>query len=159
MRENPRVECANKVKSPSKPQTFRMWARISLYIGAIVFLSLGLMSLIAPGNLTPLVEITMPTAVAIMEIRAVYGGFFFGTGFFLWLFARRDSWLQPGLVALASIFGGFVLGRVLGIVVDGAPNLFIGGLLAGEIVGLVVALILLRGLEAPANRAARPQES
>jgi hypothetical protein len=136
-----------------------MWARISLYIGAIVFLGLGLMSLIAPGNLTPLVEIVMPTAVAIMEIRGVYGGFFFGTGLFLWLFARRDSWLQPGLVALASIFGGFVLGRVLGIVIGGAPNLFIGGLLAGEIIGLVVALILLRGLEASADRTARPQES
>jgi len=136
-----------------------MWARISLYIGAIVFLGLGLMSLIAPRNLTRLVEITMPTAVAIMEIRAVYGGFFFGTGLFLWLFARRDSWLQPGLVALASIFGGFVLGRVIGIVIGGAPNLLIGGLLAGEIIGLVVALILLRGLEASANRAARAQES
>jgi hypothetical protein len=115
-----------------------MWARISLYIGAIVFLGLGLMSLVAAGNLTPLVEIVMPTAVAVMEIRGVYGGFFFGTGLFLWLFARRDSWLQPGLVALASIFGGFVLGRVLGIMIGGAPNLFIGGLLAGEIIGLVV---------------------
>jgi len=136
-----------------------MWARISLYIGAIVFLGLGLMSLIAPGNLTPLVGIVMPTAVAIMEIRGVYGGFFFGTGLFLWLFARRDSWLQPGLVALASILGGFVLGRVLGIVIGGAPNLFIGGLLAGEISGLVVAVILLRGLEASADRTARPPES
>jgi hypothetical protein len=149
------VQGASKVNTQSKAKTFRMWARISLYIGAIVFLGLGLMSLVAPGNLTPLVEVVMPTPVAIMEIRGVYGGFFFGTGLFLWLFARRDSWLQPGLIALASIFGGFVLGRVLGIVIGGAPNLFIGALLAGEIVGLVAALILLRGLAADSSGSLR----
>ena len=143
----------------SKAKTFRRWARISLYVGAIAFLVLGLMSLIAPGNLTRLVEIVMPTPVAIMEIRGVYGGFFFGTGLFLWLFARRDSYLQPGLVALASIFGGFVLGRGLGILIGGAPNLFIGGLLAGEIIGLVVALILLWGLDADANISAQGHAS
>lgn len=147
------------MNTQSKAKTFKMWARISLYIGAIVFLALGLMALIAPANLTPLVEIVMPTPVAIMEVRGVYGGFFFGTGLFLLLFARRDSWLQPGLVALASIFGGFVLGRTLGIMIGGPPNLFIGGLLAGEIVGLIVALILLRGLEAYKNYSVRPQES
>ena len=153
------MQCASKVNTQSKAKTFRTWARISLYIGAIVFLGLGLMSLIAPGNLTPLVEIVMPTPVAIMEIRGVYGGFFLGTGLFLWLFARRNSWLQPGLVALASIFGGFVLGRVLGIVMGGAPNLFIGALLAGEIIGLVVALILLWGLDADTNVSAQGHAS
>jgi hypothetical protein len=111
---------------------------------ALVFLGLGAMSLIAPANLTPLVEITMPTPIAVMEVRGVYGGFFFGTGFFFLLFARRDAWLRPGLVAQASIFGGFVLGRTLGIVIGGAPNPFIAALLAGEIFGLVVALVLLR---------------
>ena len=123
------------------------WARLSLYIVAVVFLGLGIMSLIAPVNLTKLVEIVMPTNVAIMEVRGVHGGFFAGTGFFLLIFARRDAWLQPGLVAQASIFGGFVLGRTLGIVIGGAPNLFIAALLAGEVVGLAVALILLRGFD------------
>jgi hypothetical protein len=59
------------------------------------------------------------------------------------------------LIALASIFGGFVLGRVLGIVIGGAPNLFIGALLAGEIIGLVAALILLRGLAADSSGSLR----
>jgi hypothetical protein len=125
---------------------FTKWAQISLYAVAINFLGEGALSLVAPANLTALVGITMPTSVSVMEIRGVYGGFFFGTGLFFLLFTRRNSWLRPGLVAQASIFGGFVLARVLSIVVGDRPNLFVSALVAGEIIGLVVALILLRGL-------------
>ena len=121
-------------------------ARLSLYVVGVVFLGLGAMSLIAPTNLTRLVEIAMPTRIAIMEVRGVYGGFFFGTGFLFLLFARHEPWFRPGLIAQASIFGGFVLGRVVGIAIGGAPNPFIIALLVGEIVGLVVALFLLRQL-------------
>ena len=115
------------------------------------------MSLIVPANLTKLVEIVMPTNVATMEVRGVYGGFFAGTGFFFLVFARRDAWLRPGLVAQASIFGGFVLGRTLGIAVGGAPNLFIAALLTGEVIGLVVGLILLCALEGDAKPSAQPR--
>lgn len=121
-------------------------ARLSLYVVGVIFLGLGAMSLIAPTNLTRLVEVAMPTRIAIMEVRGVYGGFFLGTGFFFLLFARHEAWFRPGLIAQASIFGGFVLGRTVGIAVGGAPNPFITALLVGEIVGLVVALVLLRHL-------------
>jgi hypothetical protein len=100
---------------------------------AVVFLGLGAMSLVAPTNLTPLVEIFMPTRIAVMEVRGVYGGLFFGIGFFFLLFARRDSWLRPGLIAQCGIMGGFVLGRTVGILLGGAPNLLIAALLAGEV--------------------------
>ena len=102
------------------------------------------MSLIAPTNLTALVEIAMPMRIAVMEVRGVYGGFFFGTGFFLLLFAPPPGMVSTGLIAQASIFGGVVLGRTVGIALGGAPNPFIGTLFVGEIVGLVVALVLLR---------------
>lgn len=80
------------------------------------------MSLIAPSLLMPLVEIAMPTPIAIMEVRGVYGGFFFGTGLFFLLSARITAWLRPGLSAQASVFGGFVLERVVGIASGGAPT-------------------------------------
>jgi len=47
-------------------------ARLSLYLVGVIFLGLGVMSLIAPTNLTRLVEIAMPTSIAIMEVRGVY---------------------------------------------------------------------------------------
>jgi hypothetical protein len=121
-------------------------ARLSLYMMAFVFLDLGVMSLVAPTYLTPLVEISMPTPIAVMEIRGVYGGLFFGIGFFCLLFARRDAWLRPGLVAQTGVMGGFVLGRTVGIVLGGAPNLFIAVLLAGEVFMVAVALVAMRQL-------------
>ena len=52
----------------------------------------------------------MPTPVAVMEVRGVYGGLFLGVGAFSLRFAMRDACLRPGLVAQAGVVGGFVLG-------------------------------------------------
>ena len=73
---------------------------------ASVALGLGAMSLIAPTNLTALVGIAMPARITVMEVRSVYGGFFFGTGFFFLLVARQEAWFRPLLIAQASIFAG-----------------------------------------------------
>jgi uncharacterized protein DUF4345 len=118
-------------------------ARLSLYVMAVVFLGLGGMSLVVPTILTPLVEISMPTPIAVMEIRAVYGGLFFGIGLFSLLFARCNAWLRAGLVAQTGVMGGFVLGRTVGIALGGAPNLFIAALLAGEVFMVAVALLAM----------------
>jgi hypothetical protein len=112
----------------------------------LTFVSLGAMSLVAPSNLTSLVEISMPSPIAVMEVRGVYGGLFFGIGVTFSLLAWRDEWLLPGLIAQAGIMGGFVLGRTVGIVVGGAPNLFISLLLLGEIFMATVALVLTKRL-------------
>ncbi len=66
------------------------------------------------------------------------------------LFTRRDAWLRPGLVAQAGIMGGLVFGRTVGIVLDGAPNPFIAGLLASEVFMAAVALFALRKLNGSA---------
>ena len=127
-------------------------ARLSLCVMAATFLGLGLMSLTAPKILTQLVEISMPTPIAVMEVRGVYGGLFFGIGAFFLLFARRDAWLRPGLVAQAGVMGGFVLGRTVGILFDGAPSPFIAALLAGEVLMVIVALAAWRSSTHPPLR-------
>jgi hypothetical protein len=121
-------------------------ARVSLGVMGLTFVSLGAMSLVAPSHLTSLVEISMPSPIAVMEVRGVYGGLFFGIGVTFSLLAWRDEWLLPGLIAQAGIMGGFVLGRTVGIVVGGAPNLFISLLLLGEIFMATVALVLTKRL-------------
>src|SRR2546426_12032672 len=67
------------------------WGRISLYGVALNFLGEGVISLIAPAKLTPLVEIAMPTRAAVFEVRGVYGRFFFWTRAFFLLVAGRGS--------------------------------------------------------------------
>ena len=119
-------------------------ARYLLYFFAIAFLVLGAQFLFVPTALTAEAQIVLPTPVAVQEVRGVYGGFFLGTGLYLLLCARRKPWLRHGLVALSAIMGGLVLGRVLGLVLDGPANALLYLLLAAEVVGLVLALYLLR---------------
>lgn len=118
-------------------------ARGSLFFFAVSFLVLGLVHLAMPSMLTALVQVSMPTPVAMQEIRGVYGGFFFGTGLYLLLCAQRPAWLGAGLAAQAAIMGGLVLGRTLGLIVDGPAIPFIYFLLAVEVVGLAIALYAL----------------
>jgi hypothetical protein len=70
-------------------------APVSLYLMAVVFFYLGATSYIATTNL-PAVEIDMPTRIAVMEVRGVYGGFFFGTVSSFSLFARPQAGFDPG---------------------------------------------------------------
>ena len=97
-------------------------ARFSLYAVALGVVSVGAVFLIAPTTLTTTVGIPLLGPVARMEIRGIYGGFFIGTGVFFLLCASHQALLRPGLLAQASTMGGLVLGRVLGVVVDGAPS-------------------------------------
>jgi Domain of unknown function (DUF4345) len=119
-------------------------ARSLLYVFAITFLALGAHFLIVPTALTVETEIALPTPVAVQEVRGVYGGFFLGTGLYLLLCARREAWLHQGLVALASIMGGFVLGRVVGLLLDGPANALLYFLLTAEIAGFLLSLYLLK---------------
>ena len=125
---------------------FTKLARYSLYVFGLGFLGFGVIFLISPTTLNTLSEVALPTSISMMEIRAVYGGFFSGVGFFLLLCAWNESWLRVGLVAQASIMGGLLLARTLSLIVDGAPSLFIAVLSASEIVGFVIALGALRSL-------------
>ena len=70
-------------------------ARFSLYVVAVVFLCLGVTSLIAPTNLTALVEIAMPTRIAVMEVRGVYGVFSLVLVSSYFCLPRHQAWCRP----------------------------------------------------------------
>ena len=123
--------------------------RYSLYFFALGFLGFGLLFLVAPTTLTTLAEISLPTPIALMEIRGVYGGFFIGAGLFLLICAWRESWLRAGMTAQATILGGLVVGRILGLLIDGAANPFIYLLLLSEIIGLIMSIAVLRKFAVP----------
>jgi hypothetical protein len=81
-----------------------------------------------------------------MEVRGVYGGLFSGIALFLLLCARRAEWRRPGLVALVFTSGGLVVGRTIGLIVDGPAIPLIYALLASEVAVLVMGLVALRQL-------------
>ena len=126
--------------------------RYSLYFFGLGFLGFGLLFLVSPTTLTTLTDISLPTPIALMEIRGVYGGFFIGAGLFLLICAWRESWLRPGMMAQAAILGGLVVGRVLGLLIDGAANTFIYLLLLSEIIGFIISIAVLRKFMVPTTQ-------
>ena len=126
--------------------------KTSLLIAAASFIIYGLAFLCAPAWAGSFVGVELNRASARIDVRATYGGFFLGTAIFWAMCAARAAWLRAGLAAQAVILGGFVFGRVVGIIFDGEANAAIYVLLAGEIVGVVLALVALKRHGAEAGR-------
>lgn len=122
------------------------FARVLLLLGAAVFTIVGIGFLIFPAEWAAVTEISLPTAMARTDFRATYGGLDLAVGIFLWICARRDEWIRPGLLTLVLAAAGFGGGRLTGIVAEGsaAPLMLI--LLAIETVIVIVAFAALRRL-------------
>ncbi len=126
--------------------------KASLLIAAASFVVYGLAFLCAPVWAASFVGVELPAASARIDARATYGGFVLGTAVFWAMCAMRAGWLRAGLVSQAVILGGFVFGRVVGIVIDGRANAAIYVLLVGEIFGVLLAAVALKRLGAEVGR-------
>jgi hypothetical protein len=102
------------------------FARISLVLAALGLVGFGLPLLVKPA-LMGVVGIGFARAAAATEIRAFYGGLELGLAAFFFAASRRDAWLRPALFAQAAGFGGIVVARLAGMLVDGSaePMLFL----------------------------------
>lgn len=118
--------------------------RALLWLLTAVFAVVAGLGLLAPWVLFDTVHLALGEPAAHAEIRAAYFGLF-GTA--AWAFqqgARHARWRRPALVLGALILGGFTTGRLLSLVLDGAPS-WVGWVnLTAESLGLVAALVLLR---------------
>lgn len=109
--------------------TARGIGRLALVLYGLGLVAFGVLFLFVPRALTWMVDTSMPSAVSIMDIRAVYGGMLIGVGVFWMYCARWETLLRPGLISLALTHGGLVIGRTLGLS-DGRPNALITALYA-----------------------------
>jgi hypothetical protein len=120
--------------------------RTILGLGALVFIAIGAMFLIAPAYWAAVVEIPLPTPMARTDLRATYGGFNLGFGFFLGLCTLRADWLRPGLIALGLALAGYASARLVGVIVEGHAHRLMIFFLALEAIGATIALYLQAGL-------------
>lgn len=115
-------------------------ARVSLTLSAFAFAAFGTWLLLVPHAISLVgVQLTHPAAVA--EIRSFYGGLELGVALFFVLAISRPSWWIPSLVVQSAALGGAAIGRVLGILVDGAGGNLIFALAAAETAGCLLGLI------------------
>src|SRR5262249_40918588 len=117
--------------------------QVALGMAAIVFFWVGINGLFAPAAITGPVEIVASSASATNEIRANYGGMHLAMSVLFALGAGRALFRWAATVALTLFTGGLVLGRLLSIVTDGMPNMFIGQLLLAEATAAASGVALL----------------
>lgn len=116
-----------------------------LFIGAnlAVFAAFAAGSLVAPQAFAAQLDITLGSASAIADFRAVYGGLSLGVGV-LFALSLREVSLRPTAVLLATLTaGGLMLGRLITMVTDGMPGPLVLVFLGSEVIAVAVGLVLL----------------
>lgn len=95
-------------------------ARICVVLAGLFSLAMGVMAFISPEQLGAALGISALSPIGVNSMRADFGSFFLASfiACALALFAGRASWLW-GAAALYAIA---VVGRFVGILVDGAPE-------------------------------------
>jgi hypothetical protein len=126
------------------------FAQVFLGIMGLAFCKVGVEALIDPQAVLQQVGITLDNPSAMSSMRAVYGGMHFFFGLLCFWSAMKEPATALRLVALYT--AGFVTGRTISLVVDGAPNPFVFTWLGTEAFSLVASLVLLSLLRQPVRK-------
>ena len=114
--------------------------QIFLGLMALAFIKVGIEALLNPHAVLAQVGIILDNSSATSSMRAVYGGMHLIFGLFCGYGIFKD--LRTPLILVVLYTAGFILGRISGIVVDGAPNGFVTTWLVTEGVSFVIAITL-----------------
>jgi Domain of unknown function (DUF4345) len=135
---------------------------IVLVLIGLVFCGVGWTGLTRPDVLMEPVGIALSDRRSLNEVTATYGGMHFAMGLFFVLSALVGRLRVGGLLAALAFLTGLVSGRVTSFVRDGIPEGTGGaimlGLLAAEMIGLllIVGALLKRRAPAAATVTAAP---
>ncbi len=119
---------------------------VCLGLLAAVFAVVAALACFAPQLLFGPIGLSLDSSAVAAELRAAYTGLF---GLAAWIFARgalHEDRRAFALSAAAIVLGGFTLGRLVSLVLDGAPgNALAVANLVAESVGFCAALALVLG--------------
>lgn len=119
-------------------------ARFTLFGAGLMMLVVGALHLFFPQMMMREPGIALGSVNHYHVIRAAYGGAYLGIAalFLGGAVGRIDR--RASLVAVALIFGGFAVGRLVSIAVDGVPVALYLGVLAAELLFAACAVAALR---------------
>ena len=117
---------------------------VFLYVAGLVFGLTGLAFLLQPAWVPAIRELTNPSADALNDARAIYGGLEAGLGVFFLACAPRARLHEAGLLAAAAVGGVAAMSRFVAFaMVAGTPPAHLAyGALDG--IGALVAVWMLR---------------
>jgi Domain of unknown function (DUF4345) len=118
--------------------------RFTLYGAGLMMLVVGALHLIDPQMMMNEPGIVLSSVNHFHVVRAAYGGAYLGIAalFLAGALGRIDA--RSALAAVVLLFGGFALGRLVSIAVDGLPVALYLGVLGAELFFLVSAAQALR---------------
>lgn len=115
-----------------------------LCLNAIGFGIVGIAYIVAPSVFSQLLTGTVPnTASGLIDMRALAGGLNLAIGLLLTISAAKSKYHRAGLLSVLFILTIMATTRVIGIIIDGNPNLVMYIYLDFELFGAVCALALL----------------
>ncbi len=116
-----------------------------IQINCGLFLLFGLGFACFPALLANTITGSVPdSASAVIDLRATYGGLALGLAFVFWQCAKNDHNVALGVKTVLVLMGALASIRLLGIVLDGSPNIFIWLLFVAEVVMASVAWWVLK---------------
>ena len=120
--------------------------RLFLLLNAVLFLGFGVFAFFNPADLFLSEEISLSqiSSSTMYELRSNYGGVNIGIGVACSAAVIRRSLERPALFLLLAFTGGYALGRILSLPVDGIPSLNLVGYAFYEIITATIAFVLLR---------------
>lgn len=130
-------------------------SRFTLYGAGLMMLVVGALHLLAPQMMMKEPGIVLSSANHLHVVRAAYGGAYLGIAALVLAGALGRVERRSALTAVALIFGGFALGRVVSIALDGTPvPLYLGVLVAELLFASCAVLALASSAEVrpPASR-------
>ena len=121
-------------------------AKFLIYATAVFFLLYGLAFIFSPSEMAILITDTSPaSASAMIDFRATYGGAQLAIGLLLILVVKVRNDIDLALTMVALLLLSMAIGRAIGIVIDGEPNLIMYAYLAAELaVGALSLWLKLR---------------
>lgn len=123
-----------------------------LGLNAVLFVVFGLGFVFAPHWLSEaLVQSTPATPSASIDMRATYGGISVGLGLFVGLCAWRRDLIGGGVLASLLVLSTAAAARIVGMVADGGPNLFMYLLLVAELLFVVFFSVALKKINEEAG--------
>jgi len=119
-----------------------------LWVNALLFLAFGLGFMFAPAFFSQTITGASPaTSSAMIDMRATYGGIALGLAIFWGWCARERNTQHAGLLSSLLVLAATTIGRVIGMVVDGSPNIFMFILLTAELIFVGLIVFALKQIE------------
>jgi hypothetical protein len=115
--------------------------RVFLILLALAALNISVQAILDPQAIFDNVQVQLGNLSARNSVRALYGGVNLAFGLF-WLYAAFKQ-QQTGLLLALLYTGGFAVGRILSILMDGMPGAFATQWLITESVFALVAAGLM----------------